>query len=382
MAAVTIRGLTKRYGDTTVVDHLHLDIADGEFLTLLGPSGCGKTTTLRCVAGLERPDAGEIGIGGRTVVSATPRRFVPPERRDAGMVFQSYALWPHMTVRGNVAYPLRMRRRPRAEIPRRVHEALDMVGLDHLADRSVSVLSGGQQQRVALARALVARPSLLLFDEPLSNLDAKLRGSMRTELHELHRRVGTTSIYVTHDQVEALTLSDRIAVMHDGRIHQVGTPEQIYARPADRFVADFVGFENFLPATVVNATGDTVVVQVDGFPSALVARAGAAYRAGDGVTLAVRANTITPMPPADAPAHAVPAEVSAVAYLGDQMEYLLTAGPHALKVRTAAPTGQMSPRWTDGDRVAAVMRQEALLVVGPAPRSPSPALAPSEGAAR
>jgi len=377
MAAVTIRGLTKRYGDVTVVDELDLDIADGEFLTLLGPSGCGKTTTLRCVAGLERPDSGEIRIGRRVMVSAAGGQFVPPEKRDAGMVFQSYALWPHMTVRGNVAYPLRMRRRPRSQIPGLVHEALSMVGLDHLADRSVSALSGGQQQRVALARALVARPSLLLFDEPLSNLDAKLRTSMRAELHSLHKRVGTTSIYVTHDQIEALTLSDRIVVMHDGRIHQVGTPEEIYAQPADQFVADFIGFENFVCATVVDTADGSIVVQVDGFPNVLVARggSGARPRNGDRVTLAVRANTITLLPPANGPTHGIPAEVVAVAYLGDQVEYLLDAGPHALKVRMATPTGHAPPRWSEGDRVTAVMQRESLIVVGSAAPVPfAPAL--------
>ncbi|GGM67356.1 ABC transporter ATP-binding protein [Dactylosporangium sucinum] len=373
MAAVTIRGLTKRYGDVTVVDELDLDVAEGEFLTLLGPSGCGKTTTLRCVAGLERPDGGEIRIGGRVIVSSAGGQFVPPEKRDAGMVFQSYALWPHMTVHNNVAYPLRMRRRSKAEIPGLVRAALAMVGLDHLAGRSVSALSGGQQQRVALARALVAQPSLLLFDEPLSNLDAKLRTTMRTELHALHKRVGTTSIYVTHDQIEALTLSDRIVVMHEGKIHQVGTPEEIYTHPADRFVADFIGFENFLTATVVDTSGAAAVVQADGFPSVLVARGGsAAHRAGDRVTLTVRANTITLLAPADGPAHAIPAEVTAVAYLGDQVEYLLAVGPHALKVRMATPTGQALPRWKEGDRVVAVIQQEALLVVGSPAPAPSP----------
>ncbi|TWP50448.1 ABC transporter ATP-binding protein [Lentzea tibetensis] len=366
MAAVTIRGLTKRYGDNTVVEGLDLDIADGEFLTLLGPSGCGKTTTLRCVAGLEKPDAGEISIDGRVVVSG--RTFVPPEKRDAGMVFQSYALWPHMTVRSNVAYPLKMRRRPRAEITSAVLEALEMVGLDHLADRSVGALSGGQQQRVALARALVARPSLLLFDEPLSNLDAKLRASMRTELHAMHERVGTTSIYVTHDQIEALTLSDRIVVMQHGAIHQIGTPEEIYADPVDRFVADFVGFENFLTGIVVDVDTWTSVVKVDGFPTALLARSSKhrTFDPGDDVTLALRANNVTltdfnaasAATSTSAGTDGIPATVTGVAYLGDQVEYQVKVGAHTLKSRMSSPV-----RWAEGDQVAVVLQQDSLLVV-------------------
>ncbi len=335
MAAVTIRGLTKRYGDHLVVDGLDLDIADGEFLTLLGPSGCGKTTTLRCLAGLEKPDAGEIRIGGRVVFDSRGT-FVPPEKRDLGMVFQSYALWPHMTVRGNVVYPLRMRRTPGAEIADRVAGALRTVGLEHLADRSVGALSGGQQQRVALARALVARPGLVLFDEPLSNLDARLRASMREQLRELRHTVPGTSVYVTHDQLEALTLADRIVVMHDGHIRQTGTPEEIYASPANRFVADFVGFENLLPATVVKSAGQALLVEIEGFPHPLPARpTGPAAAVGDQVTVAARAAAFT-LAPADE-ADGIPARVTTGTYLGDQAEYLLRAGPHTLRVRTPTP---------------------------------------------
>ncbi|MDF3337115.1 ABC transporter ATP-binding protein [Mycolicibacterium septicum] len=357
MAAVTIRGLTKQYGDTTVVDSFDLDIAEGEFVTLLGPSGCGKTTTLRCVAGLEKPDEGEISIDGRVVVSAASNRFVPPEKRGAGMVFQSYALWPHLTVRANVGYPLRMRHHKRAQIAEAVQESLAMVGLAHLADRSVSALSGGQQQRVALARALVANPSLLLFDEPLSNLDAKMRAAMRAELRAMRDRVGTTSLYVTHDQLEALTLSDRIVVMRHGAIHQIGTPEQIYADPVDRFVADFVGFDNFLTGTVVEINGDTTVVKVEGFPSALLARSSVAaeYGPGETVTLALRANSIDVESPAS---DGIPADIAQVSYLGEQVEYQIRIGSHSLISRVPVPI-----RWAQSDRVAVVLAPRTPLVV-------------------
>ncbi len=360
MADVIIRGLTKRYGDHTVVDGLDLDIADGEFLTLLGPSGCGKTTTLRCIAGLEKPDEGEIVIAGKVVVGDGV--FVPPERRDLGMVFQSYALWPHMTVRGNVAYPLKMRRTPRAQVEERTREALEAVGLAHLADRSVGALSGGQQQRVALARALVARPGLVLFDEPLSNLDARLRASMREQLQLLHQRISATSVYVTHDQIEALTLSDRIVVMHDGRIQQAGSPEQIYSAPANSFVADFVGFENLLPGAVSKAAGPQLLVEVDGFPDPLQVRAtGGAPEVGDPITVAVRASSffLTPFPePAGNMATGVPGRVITAAYLGDQTEYTVSVGPHTVWVRTPGSVAA-SP----GDSVALAPHPGALLAV-------------------
>ncbi|MEU9746615.1 ABC transporter ATP-binding protein [Streptomyces niveus] len=362
MAAVTIRGLTKRYGDACVVDGLDLDIADGEFFTLLGPSGCGKTTTLRCIAGLEKPDAGEILIDGKVVVDGKGT-FVPPEKRGLGMVFQSYALWPHMTVKGNVAYPLKMRHTPRSEIASRVRESLETVGLGHLADRSVGALSGGQQQRVALARALVAQPGLVLFDEPLSNLDARLRASMREQLQLLHERLPATSVYVTHDQIEALTLSDRIVVMHDGRVQQIGTPEQIYADPANTFVADFVGFENLLPATVVKAAVDQVVVEVDGFPEPVSARpTGQLPTVGEEATVVVRANAFSFTPVlsvADAATPSgVPAEVLTAAYLGDQAEYTMRVGPHTVRVRTPAPATARP-----GDSVSLAPQPGAVLAV-------------------
>ena len=252
MPAVRLVNLQKRFGTVTAVDGVSLEVAEGNIHTLLGPSGCGKTTTLRCIAGLEWPDGGEIIIGGRTVVAPERGIFVPPERRGLGMVFQSYALWPHLTVFENIAFGLRQQRRSRAEVETRVAEVLALTQLTGLEGRYPSEISGGQQQRVALARSLALRPGVLLFDEPLSNLDAKLRESMRLELRELQRALGITSVYVTHDQVEAMVISDQISVMHRGRALQTGTARELYERPADPFVADFLGASNFLRGRVAN----------------------------------------------------------------------------------------------------------------------------------
>jgi putative spermidine/putrescine transport system ATP-binding protein len=234
-----LAGITKRYGAVTAVDGVDLEVRDGEFLTLLGPSGCGKTTTLGLIAGFFPPSAGEIYLKGRPVAG------LPPFKRDIGVVFQDYALFPHMTAGENVAFGLRMRNVERAEMDARVKEALDLVQLRGLGERRPLELSGGQRQRVALARALVIRPAVLLLDEPLSNLDLKLREEMRVEIAGLQRRLGITTVFVTHDQGEALVMSDRIAVMNAGRIEQLGRPAEIYERPATRFVAQFIGRMNF-----------------------------------------------------------------------------------------------------------------------------------------
>jgi iron(III) transport system ATP-binding protein len=266
MSRVTIEGLQKRFDGkppSLAIDSLELDIAEGEFLALLGPSGCGKTTTLRSVAGLERPDGGRIAIGDRTVFDAAGRVNVRPDRRDIGMVFQSYALWPHMTVRRNLAYPLKVRKQRDALARGRVEEVARLVECEELLDRLPAQLSGGQQQRVALARALVASPQVILFDEPLSNLDARLRDQMRTELHRIHRARPFTAVYVTHDQSEALALGQRIAIMRAGRIEQLGTPEEIFETPASEYVAGFIGMANRL---LVRATGDGW--EADGVPLA------------------------------------------------------------------------------------------------------------------
>ena len=287
MARVRLAGLTKRFSDVAAVDDLDLTIEHGEFLTLLGPSGCGKTTTLRCLAGLEEPSDGEIWIGEDLVASPSQRLAIPPNKRGAGMVFQSYALWPHMTVRANVAYPLRVARMPKADMHARVDELLEALGLAGLGDRLANELSGGQQQRVALARAMANHPRLLLFDEPLSNLDAKMRTDVRSEIRHLHDRTGTTSLYVTHDQEEAMVLSDRIVVMNHGKVQQVGTPREVYATPANAFVADFVGFENICSATVTGTDDPYLRVSINGL-AVLRARATGPTRPRGRVTVAFR----------------------------------------------------------------------------------------------
>ena len=243
---IEVKDLVVRYGDQVAVNGVSFTVGKGEHLTLLGPSGCGKTTTLRAIAGLEHPSAGSIRVDGQTMYDAAERKNVQTENRGVSMVFQSYAIWPHMSVFDNVAYGLRVRKQGQADIKSNVERALDLVQMRHLADRGASKLSGGQQQRVALARAIAFSPTVVLFDEPLSNLDAKLRAEMRVELRELQRRLGITSVYVTHDQEEALAISDRVIVMNVGVIEQIGTPEEIYNKPRSRFVADFVGSANLI----------------------------------------------------------------------------------------------------------------------------------------
>jgi len=255
MPNVLLENVSKSFGTFHAVDDVSLDIAEGEFVTLLGPSGCGKTTTLRMVAGLEAATAGRISIAGRVVADPVLGISVPPERRGLGMVFQSYAIWPHMSVYENVAYPLQVQKWKKSDIRGRVLEALDQVEMAHLAERASTALSGGQQQRVAIARALVARPSVLLLDEPLSNLDARLRMQMGDELRALQLKTGITSLYVTHDQSEAMALSDRVVVMQSGRILQIDTPTGIYHRPASTEVAKFFGSPNLFTAAVRSVAG-------------------------------------------------------------------------------------------------------------------------------
>lgn len=258
---VRIDGLEKYFGEDRdrvhVLKGVSLDIPEGSLYTLLGPSGCGKTTTLRCVAGLERPESGNISIDEKMVFNSADWTYVPPNHRPIGMVFQSYAIWPHMTVFQNVAYPLTIRRRPKVEIKKRVEDVLKVVGLHGLENRPAPKLSGGQQQRVAFARALVNEPKVMLLDEPLSNLDAKLREQMRYEIKDLQRRVNITTIYVTHDQAEALAISDQIAVMHGGKLIEVGTPHQLYSRPRRKFTATFLGLTNLIGGRVVELGGDS-----------------------------------------------------------------------------------------------------------------------------
>jgi iron(III) transport system ATP-binding protein len=251
MPSVRCENLVKRFGDVVAVDDVTFEVKEGTFYTLLGPSGCGKSTILRMIAGLETPDSGNIYIGDKLVSSSSKGYFVPPEKRNLGMVFQSYALWPHMKVFDNIALPLRIRKLPKSEIKFKVREALALVGLEGYEGRYPHQLSGGEQQRVALARALVYEPKILLLDEPLSNLDAKVRERMRFELKDLQRRLGITTIYVTHDQEEAMVLSDIIAVMNKGKIIQEGTPLQLYREPRCEFVANFIGSTNLIEGKVI-----------------------------------------------------------------------------------------------------------------------------------
>ena len=246
MAGIRVENLSKSFGPTQALDDVSFEVGEGELISMLGASGCGKTTTLRCIAGLERGEVGRVHIHGHLVSDFARHHYVSPDQRDIGMVFQSYAIWPHMTVFRNIAYPLVVRAHPRAAIREAVMEVLRLVGMEEFADRPATKLSCGQQQRVALARALVARPRVLLFDEPLSNLDAKLRDQTRPELRQIQQRLGVTALYVTHDQSEAMAISDRIIVMERGRIEQIGTPVEVYQHPASAFVAGFVGSSNFL----------------------------------------------------------------------------------------------------------------------------------------
>ena len=335
MHDVRVIGLVKTFGSVVAVDHLTFEAKAGQFLTLLGPSGCGKTTTLRLVAGLERPDHGQVVLGGRPLSSSEDGIFVPPERRGMGMVFQSYAIWPHMTVFENVAFPLQELRVPRREIRDRVMAILDTVGLGRLHARPAPMLSGGQQQRVALARALVSNPEVLLLDEPLSNLDARLREEMRFELRDMQARLGITSIFVTHDQAEAMTLSDHIIVMNAGRIEQAGSPEEVHQRPRTRFVMDFLGRANQLPARLTRAgDGWTAVVDGNGFGLPV---GGNAWVEGQEVTLAFRPEGVEAC--AAESGGAWVGVVRSSVYIGGHVEYVVELGGFALRA-----IGPLDPR--------------------------------------
>jgi iron(III) transport system ATP-binding protein len=290
-SALEVQDLSKDFAGIAAVDGISFSVPAGEIVVLLGPSGCGKTTTLRCVAGLEAPTAGTISIGGRIVSSPVDRIFVPPRRREIGMVFQSYAVWPHMTVGQNVIYPLRHRRVARAEADRLLAEVLELVGLGALAQRPVVALSGGQMQRVALARSLIYRPHLLLLDEPLSNLDATLRIRLRDDLRRILKETNMTALYVTHDQSEAVVLGDRVGVMRDGKLLQMAPPNDIYNRPADLFVANFTGASNELAGTLVERNGEFGIVELGAGQRAEAALL-QPLKPGDRVRIALRPENI------------------------------------------------------------------------------------------
>lgn len=341
------------------IDGLNLEIEEGEFFVLLGPSGCGKTTTLRCVAGLETPTSGSIAIGGQTVADPASSLFVPPEKRSLGMMFQSYALWPHMTVAENVAYPLRRRRASLGSdgVTGAVARNLALVGLSGLEGRYPAELSGGQQQRVALARAVAAEPRLLLFDEPLSNLDAQLRSSLRVELRRIHDATGATSIHVTHDQTEALALADRIAVLREGRVEQVGTADEVFLRPTSAFVAAFVGYENILPGTVTTPGGFRVEGWSNDLATASIRPASAAPAA-----IAVRASAISFSINEAAQGEELSGLLKSVAYTGER--YLAQAEFQGRLLHGVLPLSAWSPsRKASGEAVSLhVARSDVVLL--------------------
>jgi ABC-type Fe3+/spermidine/putrescine transport system ATPase subunit len=339
-------GLTKQYKRHRAVDNLDLDIVAGQFYTLLGPSGCGKTTTLRMIAGLERGDAGSIYLDDRLISSVEKGIFVEPEGRGMGMVFQSYAVWPHMTVGGNVEFPLKLRGVPAAERRERVRDVLHLVGLDGYEDRGATQLSGGQQQRVALARALVYNPDVLLLDEPLSNLDAKLREQMRVDLRILQRKLKMTTIFVTHDQIEAMVVSDQVVVMNAGKIEQIGTPEEVYQAPSTRFVMDFLGRVNYIPSRVGERRGDMTVLRSDGtsmqVPSYLVD----AFEPDQRVMLCLRPEDISLAPEGQQRPEDLRGVVEVATFLGHTVEYLVRVGEITLRVE-----GPATRRRAEGDTV-------------------------------
>ncbi|HEX4882695.1 MAG TPA: sn-glycerol-3-phosphate ABC transporter ATP-binding protein UgpC [Casimicrobiaceae bacterium] len=335
MAGVELRHLVKQFGNARAVDDLSIDIADREFAVLVGPSGCGKTTALRMIAGLETISSGDILIGGTRV------NDLPPKDRDIAMVFQNYALYPHMTIRDNMGFGLKIRQLPPKEIDARVQEAADILGLEGLLDRKPKELSGGQRQRVAVGRAIVRKPKLFLFDEPLSNLDAKLRVAMRAEISKLHRRLGATIIYVTHDQVEAMTMADRIFIMNRGVLQQSGSPMQVYAAPSNRFVAGFIGSPamNFLDATPV-VDGEAVHIDAGDFrvevPEAF--RAPLRPYAGRPVVFGIRPEDIAAAEGAGrADGSTIEARADVVETLGAEIFAHLTSGRHALVARMDVP---------------------------------------------
>ncbi|ADH87849.1 ABC transporter related protein [Ancylobacter novellus DSM 506] len=359
MARILISGLTKSYtGNGAALSALDLDIKDNQFVTLLGPSGCGKTTTLRLIAGYMTPDAGTIRVGDRVISSA--EGVAPPDKRGMGMVFQNYAVWPHKTVYENVVFGLKLRRIPSEEARRRVLETLALVNLTGLENRFPAELSGGQQQRVALARSLVVEPEILLLDEPLSNLDAKLRERMRLELKQLQRRTGITFVYVTHDQAEALALSDQIAVMHGGKLQQYGTPDDVYRRPANKIVADFMGIVNFVPG--IARGGETI--EIDGVEMRSPHAGGLVP--GEPIDVAVRPENVR-LSRDGADGKRLTGTITEKTYLGNLIEYWVQLASGAVLRAQTHPLEQFDP----GEAVGLVIDAQESSVFPRGEASPS-----------
>ena len=326
MISITIENLVKRFGEHTALAGITLRVEAGEIFFLLGPSGCGKTTLLRTIAGFYAPDAGRILFGDQDVTT------LPPHKRNTAMMFQSYALWPHMTVAKNVAFGLEERRVPSQEIDRRVKQALSSVRMEDYADRKIAQLSGGQQQRVALARALVIRPRALLLDEPLSNLDAKLRLEMRAEIRRVCKESGLTAIYVTHDQKEALSISDRMAILQSGKIAQIGRPEEVYRRPQSRVIADFIGETNFIPGKIASSNNETAIVDTAiGTFEGVISDAAWKPEPGDSATLSIRPESWT-IAAESRGVNSAQGRIGESIYLGEVAQYQFLAGSLALKI--------------------------------------------------
>jgi len=346
LRTLRVRDLSKHFADTAAVRHFDLEVTGGEFISLLGPSGCGKTTTLNCVAGLLDPDEGAVEIDGRDITRD------PPERRGFGMVFQNYALFPHLSISRNVGFGLEVRGVSRRESERRVSRALDLVQLGGLGSRYPAQLSGGQQQRVALARAIVTEPPLILMDEPLSNLDAKLRLEMRLEIRRLHQSLGLTTLYVTHDQEEALSLADRVVLMRDGVIEQSGTPEELYAQPRSLYVANFLGYRNLVPVTVGEVRGDAVSVAANG--SRFTGTRRGALAEGSSAVATIRPKDVQVLAPGSP--GSIAASVELAEFIGDGFELSADAGSGQRFIARTPDRGSA------GDRVSLRLPPERLLV--------------------
>ncbi|SDO78780.1 putative spermidine/putrescine transport system ATP-binding protein [Phyllobacterium sp. YR620] len=353
MSFLTISHLKKSFGATTVVHDFNLNVEKGEFISFLGPSGCGKTTVLRMVAGFETPSLGSISIGGKDVVN------LKPNQRNIGMVFQAYALFPNMTVAQNVAFGLKVAKKPQAEITATVQEMLSLIKLDHLAERFPYQLSGGQQQRVALARALATKPQVLLLDEPLSALDAKIRVSLREEIRAIQRKLGITTIFVTHDQEEALSISDRIVVMYEGRAEQVGAPFEIYNQPASRFVASFVGTLNTIDAVVRDAK--TGIITVDGKDVAIGPRLNG-HQSGDRISLAVRPEAVSLGEATDKRETTLYGKINSVHFLGSVIRIRASLGENVVSFDTF--NNPSAPPPEPGENVKVSLAAKDLLVLG------------------